>query len=131
MSKNDKQQPDIGPNNVYSLDAARSRQRNIGRNAVTQFPGSPRTRTTNAKAVRLFPDEEPDFSDDEVAELEDALTVLSLVSGHRKNEINKLLAELGRSHGDRAEREATVRIADFMRDNPKASFADIRAVILE
>ena len=128
MSGSGNATPDESPSNIRNLDAARQRRRNsMGKTATN----SNRQRRFNAKVTCLFPEEEPDFSEEELMELEDAFTALDSVSGHRYNAIKNWLAELGEAYGDRTERTATVRIADFIKSNPHASLSDIRAIIFE
>ena len=133
MSDSEDRQQDIGPNNVVDIGAARKYRRDVGRSAIVPFRDSKQERKVLAGVSRIYPENEPDFSDDEVAELQAALDTLDLAlrsqPGHRRNHINKLLTDLGQSYGDRVELAATIRIADFMKSNPTASFAAIRDVI--
>lgn len=123
--------PDGDIGNIRDFSAARQRRKNVGKNAVRYHRDSDQPRKTSAKIIRLFPEEEPDFSEAELMELEDALNALDEVSGHRYNVIQNWLMKLGEAQGDRVERIATVRIADFMKSNPRASLSDIHEVIFE
>lgn len=116
--------------NVRNLDAVRQRRKNVvGKNAMRYHRNSDRPRETSAKVIRLFPEEEPEFSEEDLIELEGALNTIDSISGHRYNAIKNWLMELGESYGDYAERVATVRVADFIKSNPRANLSAVRAVI--
>lgn len=123
---------DSRPDNIRDLDAQRQRRKNVvGKNAMRYRRDPNRPGGAGAKVIRLFPEEEPDFSEEELMALEGALNTLDSISGHRYNAVKNWLMEFGESYGDHAERAATVRVADFIKSNPRANLSAIRAIIFE
>ena len=89
-------------------------------------------RKIGGKIIRLFTDEDPTLTDEQIdSRIKSLDDIKGSTSGQKFNAIYTWLIQLGREADHRTELAATIRLAELLKSNPNASLTDIRTVIFE